>query len=149
MFINIFLLFFPSLDDGEFINENKQSQRNHNQLQSGGGGDSKKVDHQPPTKLSKNQEKRMGIKKRNNINSNSHAGGSEKYSHPWLLTTLKGHTGQVLAMDISSNGKYLATCSTGKSPKHNFNIVLVFHFICHSRCHAQSILIHILLICKI
>lgn len=32
------------------------------------------------------------------------------YQHPWLYTTLKGHTGQVFDMDFSRNGKYLATC---------------------------------------
>lgn len=33
------------------------------------------------------------------------------YQHAWLLTTLKGHTGQVFDMDFSRNGKYLATCA--------------------------------------
>uniref|UniRef100_A0A8D8KFD4 RNA exonuclease 1 homolog n=1 Tax=Culex pipiens TaxID=7175 RepID=A0A8D8KFD4_CULPI len=33
------------------------------------------------------------------------------YQHPWLYTTLKGHTGQVFDMDFSRNGKYLATCA--------------------------------------
>ncbi|XP_062700066.1 uncharacterized protein LOC109431460 [Aedes albopictus] len=33
------------------------------------------------------------------------------YQHPWLYTTLKGHTGQVYDMDFSRNGKYLATCA--------------------------------------
>lgn len=36
------------------------------------------------------------------------------YQHPWLYTTLKGHTGQVFDMDFSRNGKYLATCAEGK-----------------------------------
>jgi WD40 repeat protein len=36
------------------------------------------------------------------------------YSHNWLLTTLKGHTGAVLDMDFSANGKYLATCADGE-----------------------------------
>lgn len=34
----------------------------------------------------------------------------QAYSHPWLLTTLKGHTGSILDMDFSSNGKYLTSC---------------------------------------
>lgn len=39
---------------------------------------------------------------------------SEKMiNHPWLLTSLKGHTGRVLDMDFVSNGKYLASCSEG------------------------------------
>uniref|UniRef100_A0A0N5AKB6 WD_REPEATS_REGION domain-containing protein n=1 Tax=Syphacia muris TaxID=451379 RepID=A0A0N5AKB6_9BILA len=29
------------------------------------------------------------------------------YSHPWLLTTLKGHVGQILDIDFSPNGKFL------------------------------------------
>ncbi|XP_058442711.1 serine-rich adhesin for platelets isoform X2 [Malaya genurostris] len=33
------------------------------------------------------------------------------YQHPWLYTTLKGHTRQVLDMDFSRNGKFLATCA--------------------------------------
>ncbi|VDD94177.1 unnamed protein product [Enterobius vermicularis] len=34
------------------------------------------------------------------------------YSHPWLLTTLKGHVGQVLDIDFSPNGKFLVSvCS--------------------------------------
>ncbi|XP_037030015.1 putative exonuclease GOR isoform X2 [Bradysia coprophila] len=37
---------------------------------------------------------------------------SEKMiNHPWLLTSLKGHTDHVLDIDYSSNGKYLASCS--------------------------------------
>ncbi|XP_019881308.2 uncharacterized protein LOC109609123 isoform X2 [Aethina tumida] len=34
----------------------------------------------------------------------------QNYTHPWLLTTLKGHTGEIASMDYSSNGKYLASC---------------------------------------
>ncbi|XP_069703099.1 uncharacterized protein [Periplaneta americana] len=35
----------------------------------------------------------------------------QAFSHPWLLTSLKGHSGEVLDMDFSSNGKFLATCA--------------------------------------
>lgn len=43
-------------------------------------------------------------------------GRSDKqgFSHPWLLTSLKGHKGQVLHMDFSANGKYLASCAEGE-----------------------------------
>lgn len=43
------------------------------------------------------------------------AGRADKqgYSHPWLLTSLKGHTGQVLDMDYSVNGKYVISCADG------------------------------------
>jgi len=37
------------------------------------------------------------------------------YTHSWLLTTLKGHTGMITDMDISPNGKYLATSSEDRS----------------------------------
>nr|CAD7416397.1 unnamed protein product [Timema poppensis] len=37
----------------------------------------------------------------------------QRFAHPWLLTSLKGHTGKVLDMDFSSNGKFLATCAEG------------------------------------
>ena len=33
------------------------------------------------------------------------------FKHPWLLTSLKGHSGKVVDMDISPNGKHLASCS--------------------------------------
>ncbi|XP_050508502.1 transducin beta-like protein 2 isoform X2 [Diabrotica virgifera virgifera] len=32
------------------------------------------------------------------------------YSNPWLLVSLKGHTGNILDMDFSSNGKYMTSC---------------------------------------
>jgi len=35
----------------------------------------------------------------------------DNFKHPWLLTSLKGHSGRVVDLDISSNGKYLATCA--------------------------------------
>jgi hypothetical protein len=31
------------------------------------------------------------------------------FQHPWLLTSLKGHSGRVVDMDISPNGKHLAS----------------------------------------
>jgi len=37
------------------------------------------------------------------------------YTHSWLLTTLKGHTGIITDLDISPNGKYLATSSEDRS----------------------------------
>lgn len=46
---------------------------------------------------------------------------SEKMiNHPWLLTSLKGHTDHVLDIDYSSNGKYLASCSEGMLIKITF-----------------------------
>jgi len=45
------------------------------------------------------------------------SGRSDKqtYTHPWLLTSLKGHTAQVLDMDFASNGKYLASCAEDRT----------------------------------
>jgi len=37
------------------------------------------------------------------------------YTHSWLLSTLKGHTGMITDMDISPNGKYLATSCEDRS----------------------------------
>ena len=35
------------------------------------------------------------------------------FTHSWLLTSLKGHTGPITDMDFSPNGKHLATCAEG------------------------------------
>lgn len=40
---------------------------------------------------------------------------NKAYAHPWMLTSLKGHSGEVLDMDFSGNSKFLASCSDGKS----------------------------------
>ncbi|XP_037282204.2 putative exonuclease GOR isoform X1 [Rhipicephalus microplus] len=37
------------------------------------------------------------------------------YLHPWLMTTLKGHSGSILDLDFNGNGKYLATSADGRS----------------------------------
>ncbi|CAG9767198.1 unnamed protein product [Ceutorhynchus assimilis] len=37
------------------------------------------------------------------------------FNHPWLLATLKGHTGRVLDMDFSANGKYLVSCGDDRT----------------------------------
>jgi len=34
----------------------------------------------------------------------------DTFKHPWLVTSLKGHSGRVLDLDISPNGKHLASC---------------------------------------
>ncbi|XP_057365706.1 transducin beta-like protein 2 isoform X3 [Daphnia carinata] len=37
------------------------------------------------------------------------------FTHSWLLTSLKGHTGAITDMDFSANGKHLATCAEDRS----------------------------------
>nr|CAD7196822.1 unnamed protein product [Timema douglasi] len=46
----------------------------------------------------------------------------QRFAHPWLLTSLKGHTGKVLDMDFSSNGKFLATCAEVPPSDGNFGV---------------------------
>ncbi|KAF0313790.1 Transducin beta-like protein 2 [Amphibalanus amphitrite] len=44
-----------------------------------------------------------------------HRDNKSKFSHPWLLSSLKGHNDNVLDMSFSPNGKYLASCSMDRS----------------------------------
>nr|XP_002121074.1 transducin beta-like protein 2 [Ciona intestinalis] len=37
------------------------------------------------------------------------------FTHPYLHVTLKGHSGKVLGLDASINGKYMASCSDDRS----------------------------------
>ncbi|EEC19602.1 secreted protein, putative, partial [Ixodes scapularis] len=43
-----------------------------------------------------------------------------QYLHPWLMTTLKGHSGNILDLDFNVNGKFLATSADGKPSKLRF-----------------------------
>ncbi|KAK9512844.1 hypothetical protein O3M35_001171 [Rhynocoris fuscipes] len=41
--------------------------------------------------------------------------GKQNFSHEWLLTSLKGHSGAIMDMEFSANGKFLATCADDRA----------------------------------
>jgi len=49
------------------------------------------------------------------------------FVHSWLAGNLKGHSGPVLGLDFSPNGKYLASCSEGRFVCR-FLIFSYFHY---------------------
>ncbi|XP_034251437.1 RNA exonuclease 1 homolog isoform X2 [Thrips palmi] len=61
----------------------------------------KKVDHHQAAKPAASKKKQEKWASRD----------SKAFTHPWMLTSLKGHTGEVLDMDFSGNSKFLATCA--------------------------------------
>ncbi|XP_055587909.1 RNA exonuclease 1 homolog isoform X2 [Uranotaenia lowii] len=76
------------------VNENAAEQQQATAASGGGGRAGRKTAAASVT---------TNVKKQRTAEAN--------YQHPWLYTTLKGHTGQVFDMDFSRNGKYLATCA--------------------------------------
>ncbi|XP_023232958.1 RNA exonuclease 1 homolog isoform X1 [Centruroides sculpturatus] len=60
------------------------------------------------------KDKGKNIKKKKNI-IDKHKEVKAQFTHPWLITTLKGHSGNILDMDYSNNGKYLISCDEGGS----------------------------------
>ncbi|RZF40481.1 hypothetical protein LSTR_LSTR000360, partial [Laodelphax striatellus] len=83
---------------GEPSAKEKQAQHSQEvpsqQSEGGGGGNSRR-------------KKQHSEKWRNDTKQN--------FSHPWLVTSLKGHGGAVLDMDFSPNGKFLATCAEDRA----------------------------------
>lgn len=83
--------------------------------------DCKSTNAKKPSDTSGNQVK-------SNVGKNSKRANVKKrsdkanYSHNWLLTTLKGHTGSVMDMSFSANGKYLATCADGEFSFNKINL---------------------------
>ncbi|CAB3362887.1 Hypothetical predicted protein [Cloeon dipterum] len=75
----------------------------------------KSADRKPQNNgAAKNTEesKQISKKKQNHPRSELKA---VAFSHPWLYTSLKGHSSTILSMDFSSNGKYLISCSDDRS----------------------------------
>ena len=58
------------------------------------------------------QQQQQGKKKSHGKN---HRGprGPKSFSHPLLASTLKDHSDNILDLDFSINGKYLASCAEG------------------------------------
>lgn len=79
------------------------------------------VEHKPRNEKSSHPEKKKDSthngKAKKKVAESRWTGRNEKqvYSHPWLLTSLKGHTGTILDMDFSSNGKYLTSCGDDRA----------------------------------
>ncbi|KAJ8965114.1 hypothetical protein NQ314_004339 [Rhamnusium bicolor] len=65
-------------------------------------------------------------KTKKKVTENRWTGRNEKqsYRHPWLRASLKGHTGSILDMDYSSNGKYLTSCGDEDPDPDALKIVL-------------------------
>lgn len=67
------------------------------------------------TRHSEKEPSTKGKKKSTDTKWAARVDKQHSYTHPWLLTTLKGHTGHVLDIDFSSNGKYLASCAEDRT----------------------------------
>lgn len=61
-------------------------------------------------------------------------------THPWLACCLKAHSGEVLGLDFSPNGKFMASCSEGNTNLHDVCGIVV--------CSLQSNLICCSLLCN-
>ena len=64
-----------------------------------------KTANEPKKTQPKGKKERFNPRKRD---------GKSNFTHPWLSSTLRFHSGQILGIDFSPNGKYLITCSDGK-----------------------------------
>ena len=65
-------------------------------------------------KKSGNNSNSEGVNKKNTAKEKSKAKVKDAiFTHPMLLTTLKGHTGSIKKIEFSKCGKYLGSCSEG------------------------------------
>ena len=55
-----------------------------------------------------NQEKEI-VKPKKKVVDKKTKEKAPTFLHPWLVSSLKGHSGRVMDMDISPNGKHLAS----------------------------------------
>ena len=47
------------------------------------------------------------------VKGGKHKAHVDSFSHPLLVTSLKGHSGSVTGFDVSSSGKYLISVADG------------------------------------
>ena len=90
-------------------------------------------------KVGKEATSRQQSKKKSAANPSKES--KSQFTHSWLLTTLKGHTGSVLDMDFSPNDKHLATCCEGNfhSAFFVYNVPQVFFLLqCHDHVHVHQ-----------
>lgn len=74
--------------------------------------DEKESAEEPSTKKNEKAEKAGKKGKSQKPVKRSH---SVHFTHPWLACNLKGHSGHVLSLDFSPNGKYLITASDDRT----------------------------------
>ncbi|KAL5277583.1 TBL2 family protein [Megaselia abdita] len=111
--ISIFAVIFyrkkTSKDDTQQRNCSKGSQKENKSGQKENVVSDFSLNHNQKSSHHKskgNKQSSGGSTKRNEKNS---------FSHPWLASTLKGHTDDIRDIDFSSNGKYLASCGEDRT----------------------------------
>ncbi|XP_074036178.1 transducin beta-like protein 2 isoform X4 [Leptinotarsa decemlineata] len=79
--------------------------------------ENKEKNKKSSTQSEKKKESLQGGKSKKKSADNRWVGKSEKqvYTNSWFLSSLKGHTGAILDMDFSSNGKYLTSCGDDRA----------------------------------
>ncbi|CAL1268086.1 unnamed protein product [Larinioides sclopetarius] len=89
-----------------YVHAFNKPESNRNADKSGDVNDEKPAAEQQAQKVSSKPKKIPAVKKKE---------VKDTYSHPWLLTNLKGHSGEILDVDFSANGKQLGTCATDRA----------------------------------
>lgn len=86
----------------------------HKKLDEYAQKDNKSTAAKKSSETSNNNHNKGSVNKNSKRSNLKKRSDKANYSHNWLLTTLKGHSGSVMDMSFSSNGKYLATCGDGE-----------------------------------